>query len=157
MPFCRLTKKAPKPKGISYPENPQTLGEFIRRQRIDHGLLQREVAELIGIDSDTLSGWELGRAAPEVRYRPAIYAFLGFCPFDSSWSFGQRLRAAREAQGLSVEHAGRVLGLDSGTIRRAESRDGRISALGIRAVRRILDGPGSESCSRLAPFGAADR
>lgn len=44
MPFCDATLTAAKPKGSAYPAAPRTLGERLRRNRLDRGLLQREVA-----------------------------------------------------------------------------------------------------------------
>ena len=119
-------------------ENPQTLGEHLRRRRIDRGLLQREVGVQIGVSSETICGWELGRTDPDIRYLPAIHRFLRFCPFDPTWSFGERLRAAREAKGLSRREVAILLRLDPGTIWRAESTDGRVGRRSAEDLRRIL-------------------
>ncbi|MCG8588304.1 MAG: helix-turn-helix domain-containing protein [Proteobacteria bacterium] len=102
------------------------------------GLLQREVSQELGICTSTYCNWEVGRTEPEIRYLPAIYALLGFCPFDPAWSFGERLRAAREAQGLSRKEIGRLAGLDPGTIARAERDVGGLARKPTRAVRTVL-------------------
>jgi DNA-binding XRE family transcriptional regulator len=47
------------PKG--YPENPQTLGEHIRKCRMDSGLQIKQLAKQIGVDEMTIINWEVGR------------------------------------------------------------------------------------------------
>lgn len=42
-----------------YPDNPQTLGEAIRKARTDKGLLIRELGELAGADEMTIIHREL--------------------------------------------------------------------------------------------------
>lgn len=46
------------PKG--HPLKPETIGEHIRKKSIDLGLLQRDIAEIIGTSKQTVSYWELG-------------------------------------------------------------------------------------------------
>jgi transcriptional regulator with XRE-family HTH domain len=72
-----------------------------RKRRLDLGLLQREVAERLGADEASVVNWECNATLPALHWRPWIIEFLGYAPFDSSWGPGERLRAAREALGLS--------------------------------------------------------
>ena len=51
----------------TYPKNPSTLGEYIRKYRKDKGLLIKEFARLLGIHEFTLIKWEGGRL-PHPRY-----------------------------------------------------------------------------------------
>ena len=49
-----------------YPEFPITVGEHIRKKRMDLGLLQREVAEIIGVTESSsleLGAWHRTRTA----------------------------------------------------------------------------------------------
>lgn len=48
---------------------------------MDLGLLQREVAQQLGVDKWTVLNWERGKTSPDVRYYPAIIEFLGYNPF----------------------------------------------------------------------------
>jgi DNA-binding XRE family transcriptional regulator len=70
------------------------VGEHLKRRRLDFGLLQREVAEQIGVDKATLYNWEKGRSEAELRFYPAIIRFLGYDPTvpDPSLSIGELLR-----------------------------------------------------------------
>ena len=65
MPFCRqtpFTLKALREK--DYSENPQNLGEHLKKRRREAKLLQREAAERLGVSLDTYQGWETGRVEP---------------------------------------------------------------------------------------------
>lgn len=57
---------------------------------------------------------------PEIRHLPAIIRLLGYLPIDPPTSFPQKLRAARLALGMSQARLATRLGLDPGTIMRAE-------------------------------------
>lgn len=120
LPRCHRVLTSEKPRERGYPKEPRTLGEHLKRRRLDLGLRQRDVAAELGVTEQTVRHWESGKHPPPVRRVPGIQAFLGFCPYDPAWTFGRRLRAAREAQGLSRRHAAALVGVDEGTIARAE-------------------------------------
>ncbi len=48
----------------SYPREPKTLGERIRKTRMDKGLMIKELAEIIGVTEDTVINWELRGIKP---------------------------------------------------------------------------------------------
>ncbi len=99
-----------------YPENPRTVGEHLLKARLDRGIQQRDAAKEIGCNPGTLLNWEKGRVAPDVRFWPAILAYLGYDPRPEPAGFGGRIRAARESEGLSEVALARKLGLDPGTV-----------------------------------------
>ena len=53
----------------TYPQNPKTLAQYIRKCRKDKGLLIRELAQEIGVHKFTLIKWEDGRMP---RYKKQI-------------------------------------------------------------------------------------
>lgn len=120
LPRCRRVLRCSKPRRRDYPEAPRTLGEHLKRRRLDLGLRQRDVAAELGVTAQTVRNWESGKHQPPVRAIPGIHAVLRFCPFNPTWTFGQRLRAAREAQGLSRRRAAALVGVDAATIARVE-------------------------------------
>jgi transcriptional regulator with XRE-family HTH domain len=99
-----------------YPHDPQTLGEHVRRVRLDRGQWQKDVAREIGCSKASLLNWERGRAEPEVRFLPGVLRFLRYDPRPAPRTLGERIRATREAEGLSEEALARRLGLDPGTV-----------------------------------------
>jgi transcriptional regulator with XRE-family HTH domain len=88
-------------------------------------MLQRDVAKQIGVNKDTIHNWETNRTAPEVCLIPHIIDFLGYAPYDPTWSFGERLRAVRSALGLSQEQFAKRAGLDETTIAKWEREEHR--------------------------------
>lgn len=68
----------------------KTVGDRLRRRRLELGLLQREVAERLGVDEATVYNWEGNRTTPAQLQWPQIIAFLGYVPFprDGSVSDG---------------------------------------------------------------------
>lgn len=43
-----------------------TIGEKIQQKRIEHGLTQLTLAEILDVSRQTISKWELGQSVPEV-------------------------------------------------------------------------------------------
>ena len=60
-----------------YPKYPKNLGEKIRKARMDKGLLQKELAEQIGVTKDTVRNWEIGRTEPIRESVEKIKEFIG--------------------------------------------------------------------------------
>lgn len=125
MPFCHLRLKAEKPRPEAYPRALKTLGDHIRKRRLDLDLLQKEAAERIGVHTSTLMNWERGRTSPAVRQIPRIIAFLGYMPFAPGPSWPERLGTYRQINGLSQAKLAARLGVDEGTIKKWESGKSR--------------------------------
>jgi len=54
LPFCHFEIKAKKPISNAYPEVLLTLGDHIRKKRLDLKLLQREAATIMSVDEMTV-------------------------------------------------------------------------------------------------------
>ncbi len=109
------------PPSAAYPSQLVTLGDHIRKRRLDLGLLQREVARLIGVSAATIGGWEAAGRDPEVRYLPAIIEFLGYNPEPEPRSFGARVAWHRRRRGLARKRLASILGVDPGTVTKVEA------------------------------------
>lgn len=59
---------------------PQTIGEHLKKRRLDLGLDQQQVAEQIGVTWMSVSNWERGIYRPSKRAMQSIIAFLGYDP-----------------------------------------------------------------------------
>jgi transcriptional regulator with XRE-family HTH domain len=133
LPTCHLALRAPKPKGQGYPKAPKTLGEHLRRRRMDLGLIQADVAGQIGVCEATVWNWEKGHSKPEIRHLPAIIAFLGENPHAAPQTIGERLIEHRQRLGWSQKRLAAELGVDSTTLSRWEL--GKKAPWGVYAVR----------------------
>ena len=61
--------------------DPQTLGEHLLKRRRDLGLLQREVAQRLQINTWTYLNWESRDIVPSKRMRGRVVNFVGYDPF----------------------------------------------------------------------------
>jgi ribosome-binding protein aMBF1 (putative translation factor) len=52
----------------TYPKDPQTFGHYIRKWRMDKGLFQAELAEMLGVDEMTIVNWEVRGMVPAKRH-----------------------------------------------------------------------------------------
>ncbi len=105
----------PPPRGC--PRELQTLGDHIRKVRLDRGLVQEQVARELGVSVGTVANWEKNLTRVATRHLPKVVAFLGYDPREESGSLGERIRAQREGQGLSQEVLAERLGLNPSTVR----------------------------------------
>lgn len=60
------------------PENPVTLGDKIRKGRIELGFFQKELAEIIGVSEDTIRNWEKNKALLYGKNIRTLGRVLGF-------------------------------------------------------------------------------
>jgi len=77
---------------------------------MDLGLLQREVAEVIGVKEYSIYNWERG-IEPELRFVPKIIEFLGYVPFDCPDDTLGKLAYYKRINGLSYEKLAARVGI----------------------------------------------
>lgn len=139
LPFCSLRLNAGKPLPDKYPKEINTLGDHIRARRIDLRLLQKEVAEKIGVDETTIINWERRRTAPGLRFIARIIEFLGYDPIPEPESFPERLKAYRYRRGLSQKKLAIALEIDPSTITNWEVGRHTPSKQYLRRLEEILN------------------
>lgn len=81
-----LVLHAKKPLPYPYPRELKTLGNKIRKRRLDLELRQDEAAPVFGVQRTTISNWERGASQVQRRLLPAVYEFLGYCPLKRASS-----------------------------------------------------------------------
>ena len=59
-----------------YPVNPHTIGEHLRKKRIDNRLMQSEVADIIGVSAESIWNWEIGRTKQSKKNLEIINKFV---------------------------------------------------------------------------------
>ena len=87
LPLGPITLKSLKPR--PYKDPPETLGEHLRKRRIELALLQKDVASRLQVNAWTYLGWEHDRRRPPIRFWPRIIRFLGYDPFREPHKFGE--------------------------------------------------------------------
>lgn len=124
--------------GGGYPEEPKTLGDRIRVSRLDRGLLQREVAEVIGVKRGTINKWECNRGEPRACDVPRILGFLGYDPSPKAKSFPELMKKWRLENGLSARAASSLLGVGSATWAGWERGVGKPTARNEKRIRDLM-------------------
>ena len=127
LPFCKVTLRrlrcpwgpySTEKKG--YPATPKTMGEEIRKRRLDLNLRQIDVAKIIGCDEMTVVNWEKGYASPRINHMAKVVEFLGFNPLQKCDTLAQKIVSRRKARGLTQKEFARQLGVDPSTLARWE-------------------------------------
>jgi transcriptional regulator with XRE-family HTH domain len=87
-------------------------------------LLQRQVAQQIGVNHATITNWETNGAQPTLKYMPTIIRFLGYNPLPPPpRSKGERLVRCRTLLGLSQKVFAGRLEVDQGTLGKWEREE----------------------------------
>jgi len=59
-----------------YPKNPQTLGEKLRKARMDKKMTLKEVAALLGVSDTSVLNWEIRGKMPEEGKIKIVQEFI---------------------------------------------------------------------------------
>jgi len=97
-------------------DNPVTLGDHLKKTRRERGLLQREVAEALRVDSMSVVNWEKNRTRIGARFVPAIIEWLGYDPLPRASSVGEWIAIERTRRGLARRVLAAALGWDEATL-----------------------------------------
>jgi transcriptional regulator with XRE-family HTH domain len=114
---------------------------------LELGLLQREVAERIGVSEASVYDWEKHRTDPMVHLIPRLTQFLGYTPpLFTGQTTGQKIVTYRHLRGMSQRALALVLKVDPGTLARWERDEsfptGKLKLRLEPFFREILSGDG---------------
>jgi transcriptional regulator with XRE-family HTH domain len=157
LPFCKVTLQRKRcPWGIyfrqvkGYPTTPKTIGERLRKRRLDLNLRQLDVADLIGCHETTVVNWEKNHSEPRITYLAAVVAFLGYDPFvaqpekptgkapeDLLWA--TRLLSWRKARGLTQRQLAQTLQIDPSTVAKWERGERKPTGTFLMRVEALLE------------------
>lgn len=68
--------KGNKPKPLGFVALPVSIGHKLRNYRLELGLLQKDIAELLDVSEDAVTYWENGRANPSQQNLKKIEQLL---------------------------------------------------------------------------------
>lgn len=123
---------------IRIPAKPETVGDHLRVQRLSQKLLQKEVAEQVGVDKTTIANWEANATQPGFEYMPAIIRFLGYNPLRAAKNGTERLVLGRTALGLSQTEAANRIGVHPSTVARWERGEREPTGANVTRAERLL-------------------
>ena len=76
LPFCHRVIRAKKPKDSAYPNKIRTLSDRLRAKRLDLGLYQKDIAQLLGVSENSVCYWENGRVKPSLQWAEKLKKLL---------------------------------------------------------------------------------
>jgi DNA-binding transcriptional regulator YiaG len=95
----------------------KTVGDHIKKRRIELGMLQKEVAATLNVSEDTVTFWENNRVKPMINHIPTIIKFLGYDPLPiERKTLGGKIKYYRYINGLSHKAFGKLLHVNASTI-----------------------------------------
>lgn len=59
-----------------YPSNPKTLGEQLRKKRLDSELIAKQLADKLNVHHRTILNWEMGKVKPKGKCLKKVMDFL---------------------------------------------------------------------------------
>ena len=112
---CLKTKR---PINPAYPAQLNTLGDHLRKTRLDRGLSQPDVARILKVTSNTITTWELNQKEPTAKCAKSIIAFLGYFPFTrNNTTLGKQLYYARLITGKTQKQVAKLIDCDTSNLR----------------------------------------
>ncbi|MBZ5626521.1 MAG: helix-turn-helix domain-containing protein [Acidobacteriia bacterium] len=126
---------------IRIPTQLNTVGDHIRKRRLGLKMLQKEVAEQLGVCQPSVFNWERNASSPEIRHMPAIIDFLGYDPLPQAVTLAERLVRQRMSLGLSQKESAGRIGVDAGTLAKwGQKKREPQGAFLVRVKRFLQDG-----------------
>jgi transcriptional regulator with XRE-family HTH domain len=125
----------------NYPKELKTLGDHLRKKRLDLKLEQKELGKILGVSKATILNWERNRTSPRLDLLPRIVKFLGYIPFESKGaSLGEKIVNFRKLQGMTQEEMAKILGVDPSTLARWEKNKRRPLPKYLVKLKEFMDG-----------------
>jgi len=131
-PYQRLVKRCP--------EHPSTIGEHLRKRRIELGLEQKQVADILEVHRGSIQNWERNKGEPLPVRIPGIIRLLGYIPFSSGHAFPERLAFYRKCAGLTQEELATRAGFGRDLVERWENGGSQPKASNLPKVEECLEG-----------------
>ncbi len=93
-------------------EEPTTLGDHLRRRRLELELYQKDVAAQIGVTTSTVWNWENNWSSITLSCMPKVIEFLGYNPIPCPEDLMGQLAWYKQVNGLSLAQLGAEMGRD---------------------------------------------
>jgi DNA-binding transcriptional regulator YiaG len=102
-------------------------------------LLQKEVAQILGVTKDTVTYWEVGRSSPRLQHIPKIIGFLSYIPFRKEpETLGEKIVYYRRLAGVTQKELARTLGIDPTTLAKWERGEREPCEINLKKIRSLL-------------------
>jgi transcriptional regulator with XRE-family HTH domain len=113
-----ISLKTKRPQKSAYQAELKTLGDHLRRTRLDRRLTQGDKASILLVDTDAVMTWEMNRHQPTAKFAKPIISFLRYLPFTfEGQSLGRQLYYARLITGHTQKQVAELMGCDASNLR----------------------------------------
>lgn len=122
MPISQIHFKTSKYKPDGYPTELMTIGDHIKKKRLDLSISQAKVAHSLGLNENTIAQWELNHKKPLISFMPKIVSFLGYVPLigiDKGTLRGKVI-SYRTKHGITQKELAKLITIDSMAIKALE-------------------------------------
>tara|TARA_R110002051_G_scaffold2660_1_gene14306 strand:- start:53934 stop:54386 length:453 start_codon:yes stop_codon:yes gene_type:complete len=128
-PICNITLTVKKTSPNSYPSyKDTTLGAYLKRKRLGLKMTRVGCSRLFDVSLDTYRNWEWNWFTPNLFQKKKVNDFLGFNFWDDkSQSLSNRCLMYRIDYGLTQIQLAELMGINSKTVIRLESKHPKIS------------------------------
>jgi DNA-binding transcriptional regulator YiaG len=80
LPFYKVTLRAKKRPSEAFPKELKTIGDHIRKRRLELNLTQKEVATILKVSECSIWNWENNRNRTRIKSLLKISEFLVYIP-----------------------------------------------------------------------------
>jgi DNA-binding transcriptional regulator YiaG len=108
-------------------------------------MLQREVAEHLGVDETSVHNWEVNVSSPRIEHMPAVIRFIGYNPLPEAKSLAEQLVRQRTTLGFSRKEAAVEIRVDPSTLALWELGEKEPTGEFLNRVTCFLDGQEAQS------------
>ena len=113
-------------KTFIYPAKSKIVWRSYKKRRLELGLYQAQVGEILGVTECTVTNWEKNRSNSTLRCTPKTVEFLGYVPETKpAKTMGQKIVRYQKLHGINQETMAKQLGVDPGTLERWERDENR--------------------------------
>jgi DNA-binding XRE family transcriptional regulator len=120
LPFCHIPLRAQKLASKRYPRELKSLGDHLRKKRLDLGLTQIALGRQLGVGLSAIKSWEKNEEGPSPQHVAKIIAFLGYLPFNGNAdrSLKDKFRLLQQIYGMSLDALAKSLGVGRASLTR---------------------------------------
>lgn len=94
----------------------RTVGDHVRKRRLELGLTQKAVAKALRVTEFTIINWEKRGLTPPTTTMGRVIKFLGYDPLPAGQTIAERLRQKRRLMGWGQRELAEHLGVDRCTV-----------------------------------------
>ena len=126
---------------MPFPKTLRTVGDHLRKRRLELGLRQEDLAKRLALSVSTITHWERNDDPPAARHLPKIIEFLGYVPFEAGSSLFDRLIYHAKIAGIEPRALARMLGVREEMLGRWERGEEQPAGPIFALIEKLLSDP----------------